>query len=210
MGDHLTTIDMGWKLGGMCPFWGGGWNSVPCNTMWPGPRPTSMPSFILIHSTVWPQYTNVTDRQDRQTDRQQTNSIGRTVLETDAQKPDYSEIVIKCIRWHCTDNDLFRHTVLKTKFKDFQEFLTLSIFKDFQDLENLERKNSRIFKDRQEPCYIVNKKHVIMPPPLHSRCGHYIFVLWFLLSFFLSSPNLSSRRVDVYHTSTHGVALVRI
>jgi len=28
--------------------------------------------------------------------------------------------------------------------------------------------------------------------------------------FFLSSPNLSGPRVDVYHTSTHGVALVRI
>ena len=36
--------------------------------MWPGPRPTSMPSFNLIHSTDWPQYTNVTHRQDRQTD----------------------------------------------------------------------------------------------------------------------------------------------
>ena len=44
---------------------------------------------------------------------------------------------------------------------------------------------------------------------LRSRCGHYIFALWFLLSF-LSSPNLSGRRLDVYHTSTHGVALVRI
>ena len=42
-----------------------------------------------------------------------------------------------------------------------------------------------------------------------SRCGHYIFVLWFLLLFF-SSPNLSRRRMDVYHTSTHDVALVRI
>ena len=29
-------------------------------------------------------------------------------------------------------------------------------------------------------------------------------------SFFLSSPNLSRRRLDVYHTSTHGVALARI
>jgi len=27
-------------------------------------------------------------------------------------------------------------------------------------------------------------------------------------SIFFSSPNLSSRRLDVYHTSTHGVALV--
>ena len=44
---------------------------------------------------------------------------------------------------------------------------------------------------------------------LRSRCGHYIFVLWFLLLIF-SSPNLSRRRLDVYHTSTHGVALVRI
>jgi len=48
---------------------------------------------------------------------------------------------------------------------------------------------------------------------LRSRCGHYIFVLLFLsiyLSFCFSSPNLSGRRLDVYHTSTHGVALVRI
>jgi len=28
-----------------------------------------MPSFILIHPTVWQRYTNVKDRQDRQTDR---------------------------------------------------------------------------------------------------------------------------------------------
>ena len=32
----------------------------------------------------------------------------------------------------------------------------------------------------------------------------------YLLSSFFSSPNLSGRRLDVYHTSTHGVALVRI
>jgi len=40
----------------------------------------------------------------------------------------------------------------------------------------------------------------------------YIFMLWFVLSFFFfySSPNLSRRRLDVCHTSTHGVALVRI
>jgi len=49
---------------------------------------------------------------------------------------------------------------------------------------------------------------------LHSRCGHYIYALWFLLLSFLffSSPNLSRRKLDVYvyHTSTHRVALVRI
>ena len=46
---------------------------------------------------------------------------------------------------------------------------------------------------------------------LWNRAGHYIFapvVSFFLLSFFFSSPNLSGRRSDVYHTSTHGVALV--
>jgi len=46
-----------------------------------------------------------------------------------------------------------------------------------------------------------------------NRAGHYIFVLWFLSTFFFflllfSSPNLSGHRFDVYHTSTHGVALV--
>ena len=49
---------------------------------------------------------------------------------------------------------------------------------------------------------------------LLNRAGHYIFALGFLLSsFFLLcffSPNMSRRRLDVYHTSTHGVALVRI
>jgi len=31
-----------------------------------------------------------------------------------------------------------------------------------------------------------------------------------VVSFFFSSPNVSRRRLDVYDTSTHGVALVRI
>jgi len=46
---------------------------------------------------------------------------------------------------------------------------------------------------------------------LWNRAGHYIFAPWFLSSSsFFSSPNLSGHRLDVYHTSTHGVALVRI
>jgi len=45
---------------------------------------------------------------------------------------------------------------------------------------------------------------------LYNRADHYIFMLWFvlLLSSFFSSPNLSCRRLDICHTSTHGVALV--
>jgi len=34
--------------------------------------------------------------------------------------------------------------------------------------------------------------------------------LYLLSSFFFSSPNHSRRRLDVYHTLTHGVAVVRI
>jgi len=48
---------------------------------------------------------------------------------------------------------------------------------------------------------------------LCNRAYHYIVALWFLLLsffFFFSSPNLSRRRLDVYHTYTHSVALVRI
>ena len=45
-------------------FWG---ELCPHLTVSPGPRPTSVPSGILIHPIIWPQYTNVTDRTDRQT-----------------------------------------------------------------------------------------------------------------------------------------------
>jgi len=45
---------------------------------------------------------------------------------------------------------------------------------------------------------------------LWNRAGHYIFALWFLYSSIFSSPNLSGRRMDIYHTSTHDVVLVQI
>jgi len=52
----------------VCLFWGGA--GSPSNTLWPGPRPTATPTWI--HPSIWPQYTNVTDRQ-------WSDSIGRTV-----------------------------------------------------------------------------------------------------------------------------------
>jgi len=55
-------------------FLGSGAAGSPSNKTWPGLRPTSVPSFILIHPTVWLQYTNVAERQDKQTDRQTDNS----------------------------------------------------------------------------------------------------------------------------------------
>jgi len=45
---------------------------------------------------------------------------------------------------------------------------------------------------------------------LCNRADHYIFILFLLLLLFFSSPNLIGRRLDVYHTLAHGVALVRI
>jgi len=57
---------------------------------------------------------------------------------------------------------------------------------------------------------------LVITVALWNRAGHYIFALWLILSFFFlsffyfSSANLSRRRLDVYHTCTHGVALVRI
>ena len=42
---------------GVCAHLGKGWAGSPCNTMSPGPRPTSVPSGILILSAVWPQQT---------------------------------------------------------------------------------------------------------------------------------------------------------
>jgi len=59
---RLATTDMGQKWG-ICPF---GAAESPSNTMRPRPRPTSMPGFILIDPTVWPQYTNVKDGQTGQ------------------------------------------------------------------------------------------------------------------------------------------------
>jgi len=40
------------KIGGCDPFGGEGAES-PFSTMWPGPRPTSIPSCVLIHAAVW-------------------------------------------------------------------------------------------------------------------------------------------------------------
>jgi len=76
---RLTTTDMGQKSGAVPLFGGAGY---PSNTICPGQRLTSLPSFILIHRTSWSQGTNVADK----TARQRSDRIGRTVLQTIAQK----------------------------------------------------------------------------------------------------------------------------
>jgi len=66
------------QSGGCCaPFRGElGSHLTQCG-LGSGQRPTCMSSFILIHPAVWPQYTNVTDRTDRQTT---SDRIGWTVF----------------------------------------------------------------------------------------------------------------------------------
>jgi len=52
---------------------------------------------------------------------------------------------------------------------------------------------------------------VLFMVALCNRETIYIFMLWFVvvvLLLFFSSPNLSSRRLDGYHTLAHGVVLV--
>jgi len=67
---------------GLCPFGGGAAGSLS-NTMWPGPRPrpTRVPIKPFGHNTP----TSRKGQTDRQTDRQRSDSIGRTVLQTVAQ-----------------------------------------------------------------------------------------------------------------------------
>ena len=64
MGDRLATIDKDRNVGAAAPLSvGGGAAGSPSKRISPAPRPTSVPSGILIHPIVWPQYTNVTDTQ---------------------------------------------------------------------------------------------------------------------------------------------------
>jgi len=91
LGPHLTQYNLGQ---GLPPYQVASWSIQPfghnthglksvgvavplsrgqlgphSNTMWRGLRPTSILRGILIHSTIWPQYTNITDWADK-TDRQ--------------------------------------------------------------------------------------------------------------------------------------------
>ena len=71
----------------------------------------------------------------------------------------------------------------------------------------------RLFSNvSQRHCEAVQSEALVMAALWHmAPAGHYIFALWFLsFCLFYSTPNLSGRRLDVYHTSTHGVALARI
>ena len=61
----------------------------PSNTMWPGPRPTSVSSLVASRSiqiAVWPRYIPTFTRHDRQTGQR---SRRRTVTSNDRPKTCY-------------------------------------------------------------------------------------------------------------------------
>jgi len=99
---------------GLCPFGRRGARSSS-NTMWPWPRHTCVPSFILIHPTIWPRYTNVTYRQDRQW----SDRIGRTVLQTVAQT--YHLLIVFDLRYSLILLFMFKFTqdCLRAVFENY-------------------------------------------------------------------------------------------
>jgi len=60
------------------------------------------------------------------------------------------------------------------------------------------------------PWFYFSSAGLLWPPYEIGGPLYFCPVVTIFLSIFFSSPNLSGRRLDVYHTSTHGVALVRI
>jgi len=60
MGDRGHNRHGPKRGGNSCAPFAGGAES-PSNTMWPGPRSTSVPSGIFIHPTGWPQQTRTTN-----------------------------------------------------------------------------------------------------------------------------------------------------
>jgi len=52
--------------------------------------------------------------------------------------------------------------------------------------------------------------HLLWPRYEIGQAIIFLPCVFFLSFFFFSSPNLSGLRLDVYHSSTHGVALLQI
>jgi len=133
-----------------------------------------MPSFTLIHPTVWPQYTNVTDSQeaDRQ-NRQTTVQEHRANSFTNGRPKSVNHI-------------LYTHCFINVRFNVVS------------DLKRSVILNIQLFW----PPYVIARQAIIFCTVVSSS--------FFCLLLLFSLPNLSRRRLDVYHTSSHGVALVRI
>ena len=100
-----------------------------------------------------------------------------------------------------------------TKLAAYSASVLKSNFGNFCDINTLIlhiRPLSLGYADTTVGALLRNDRGQVVMVALCNRADHYIFILFLLPFFFFSSPNLSGRRLDVYHTLAHGVALVRI
>jgi len=101
--------------------------------------------------------------------------------------------------------------VISTGFASWQRYCTASSSGRQPNFAALNRRRHLYSAGRPSPWALG---HILVMAALCNRGPLYFcpVVSFYLLlsSFFFSSPNLTGRRLDVYHTSTHGVALVRI
>ena len=107
----------------------------------------------------------------------------------------------RLVRKSVTFNDLERHNGI-----------ILHYFSEFGQLPGALRKSSRSLSHLlMSSCLVfANAVHCYGRPMEQGRPLYFCPVVSSSSSLFFSSPNLSRRRLDVCHTSTHGVALVRI
>jgi len=110
LGPHLTQYGLGrsissgilihqavwpqqtWaKICGLCHFAG---TRSPYSTIWPGPRPTSIPSGSL---SIQPFGRNTPTSQTDRTDRQRTDSIGQTVIWATVCKTVRPMLSVRCL-----------------------------------------------------------------------------------------------------------------
>jgi len=116
-----------------------------------------------------------------------------------------------------TSRPISKQSVIKVRrLMCSQDFISeyISIF--YWILFALVNRQPRCVRNDEPMKFICLRRSTILGHFLWPPCvadADIIFLpggFFFLLSFFLSSPNLNRRRLDIYHTSTHGVALVRI
>jgi len=101
-------------------------------------------------------------------------------------------------------------------FKDKLDNIVAVCFNKNEKFVNMMKESFEYFINQRQnkPAEVIGcglPLYIIMAA-LWNRVGRYILPCGFflLLSFFFSPPNLSGHRLDVCHTSTHGVALVQI
>jgi len=96
-------------------------------------------------------------------------------------------VVLQCVLCHFQDFTTF--TAYITVLCHFQDFTTFTAYITAYDLEksinnDITFNTQRCMLSDRKQTYRKNVYSEIIMAALCSRCGHYIFVLWFLLLFF--------------------------